>query len=128
MRASLEALHAELTATRAAEGEIASAQFRHIRQLADEAERATNSGDTRAAVISNRAFTRQSMRSPGARSRDGCRSAVGSILVATERSLTRERRDAVNREHRKLVEALAAGDAQPRRSSRGAMLGPRGRR
>ena len=112
MRASLEALHAELAATRVADGEIAPSSLRRLRELADQAERATNSGDTRAAVIGNRAFHQaidalaESPVSAAAVDRLWDR-----ILVATERSLvTAERREAVNQEHRALIDALATGD------------------
>jgi len=113
MRASLEALHAELTATRVAEGQIAPAQLRRLRELADDAERATDARDTSAAATCNRAFHQaidalaDSPVSAAAVDRLWDR-----ILVATERSLVSAgRREAVNREHRALVAALAAGAA-----------------
>jgi DNA-binding GntR family transcriptional regulator len=113
MRASLEALHAELTARRVAEGEIAPAQLRRLRELAGDAERATDARDKSAAPACNRAFHQaidalaDSPVSAAAVDRLWDR-----ILVATERSLVSAgRREAVNREHRELVAALVAGAA-----------------
>lgn len=113
MRSSLEALHAELAANRLNEGEISEAQLRRLRELADQAERATNADDLPLAVDRNRAFHRgvdELAASPV--------SAVAAahlwdrILVATQQSLrTNERREAVSREHREILDAIEAGDA-----------------
>jgi len=113
MRASLEALHAELAAIRIAQGEVAPAQLRAVRELADQAERATDARDTRAAAVSNRAF-HQAIDALAASpvSATAADRLWDQIMVATERSLlSAARRRAVNREHRELVAALAAGNA-----------------
>jgi DNA-binding GntR family transcriptional regulator len=113
MRASLEGLHAELAARRTADGEIAPAQLRRVEVLADEAEQATNEGDYSRAVLSNRAFhyaidaLADSPVSAAAVDRLWDR-----ILVSTQRSLAAPGRgDSVNREHRDLLAAIVAGDA-----------------
>jgi DNA-binding GntR family transcriptional regulator len=113
MRASLEALHAELAAIRIAEGEVAPAELRTVDALADEAERATNLQDARAAAAANRAF-HQAIDALAASpvSVAAVDRLWDQIMVATERSLaSADRREAVNREHRRLTEALFAGDA-----------------
>jgi DNA-binding GntR family transcriptional regulator len=56
MRASLDALRAQLAADRVDRGEVAPAQLRRLVQIADRAEEATNTGDTAAAVRHNRDF------------------------------------------------------------------------
>jgi DNA-binding GntR family transcriptional regulator len=113
-RAALEGLHAELAARRVAGGEVPPAGLRRLGERADDAERATLAGDHAAAVEHNRAF-HQAIDAMAA-------NPVGAvlvdrlwdrILVATERSLGRAGRAAeVNREHRELLGALAAGDAE----------------
>jgi DNA-binding GntR family transcriptional regulator len=116
MRASLEGLHAELAAGRVADGEVAPAQLRRIYALADDAERATDAGDHGRAVQFNRAFHQaidELADSPVSAS--AVDRLWDRILVSTERSLApRGRGSAVNREHRALLEALAAGN--PRRA------------
>lgn len=112
MRSSLEALHAELAANRLNEGEISEAQLRRLRELADGAERATNADDLPLAVERNRAFHRavdELASSPV--SAAAAANLWDRILVATQRSLrTAERREAVSREHRDILEAIEAGD------------------
>ncbi|HEX5993956.1 MAG TPA: GntR family transcriptional regulator [Jiangellales bacterium] len=113
MRASLEALHAELAADRVARGEVAPAQLRRLVQIADRAEEATKTGDTRAAVRHNRDFHQAIdalADSPvSAAALDGL---WDRILVTTRRSLaTQQRRSTVNAEHRELIGAITDGDA-----------------
>ena len=112
MRSSLEALHAELAATRVSEGEIAEAQLRRVRELADRAEQATDADDRPLAVQFNRAFHRaidELADSPV--SAAAAANLWDRIMVSTEVSLeTRVRRVAVSREHRKILKAIRAGD------------------
>ena len=112
MRAGLEGLHAELAARRAFAGEVAPAQLRRLYALADDAARATDAGDYAYAVLSNRSF-HQAIDALA----DSPVSAVAvdrlwdRILVSTERSLALPGRGSVvNREHRRLLAAIKAGD------------------
>jgi DNA-binding GntR family transcriptional regulator len=112
MRASLEALHAELAAGRIAAGEVAPAELRHLRELAEQAERATDAGDTASAVTANRAFHQAiDALAESPVSETAADRLWDRIMVATERSLmSARRREAVDREHRELISALEAGD------------------
>jgi DNA-binding GntR family transcriptional regulator len=118
MRASLEGLHAELAAGRVADGEVAPAQLRRIYALADDAERATDTGDHKRAVQRNRAFHQaidELADSPVSAS--AVDRLWDRILVSTERSLApRGRGSVVNQQHRALLEALAAGNPQRARA------------
>ena len=114
MRASLEALHAELAARRVAAGEVAPAHLRRLRELADDAERATDARDLTRAVQYNRSF-HQAIDALA----DSQVSAVAvdrlwdRIVIATKSSLQLGGRgDVVNQEHRELLDALGAGDAE----------------
>jgi DNA-binding GntR family transcriptional regulator len=111
MRASLEALHAELAAARVAAGEVAPAQLRRLSELADEAERATDAGDHGRAVLRNRAFHQAiDALADSPVSATALDRLWDRILVTTERSLAHAGRGAaVNREHRELLAALGAG-------------------
>jgi DNA-binding GntR family transcriptional regulator len=113
MRASLEAMHAELAARRVARGEVAPVALRRLVEVADRAEEATDAGDTTTAVLHNRAFHQtidalaDSPVSTGAL--DGL---WDRILVTTRRSLsTPQRRSTVNAEHRELIVAITTGDS-----------------
>jgi len=113
MRSALDGLHAELAAARVQAGEIAPAQLHRLELLADETERATDLGDYVSAVDLNWAFHEAI-----AVLADSPVSAAASarlserILVSTRRSLALPGRgDIVNREHRKLLAAIVAGDA-----------------
>ena len=114
MRASLEGLHADLVARRVADGEIAPAQLRTIEAVAAETERATQAGDFARAVDGNRSF-HQSIdalaQSPV--SAAALDAVWDRLLVSTQDSLERAGRGrAVNREHRQLLAAIRAGDAE----------------
>jgi DNA-binding GntR family transcriptional regulator len=113
MRASLEALHAELAAIRVAEGEVAPAQLRRVQELADRASQATDARDTRAAAIANRSFHQAIDALADSPVSEAATDGLWDrIMVATERSLvSAAHRVAVNREHRELLDAIAAGDA-----------------
>src|SRR4051794_9687559 len=113
MRASLEALHAELAARRVADGEVAPAELRRLQEIADRAERGTDAVDTAAAVIHNRAFHQTiDVLADSPVSAAAMDALWDRIMVTTRRSLsTAQRRTTVNREHRDLVRAITAGDA-----------------
>ena len=114
MRSALDALHAELAATRVAAGEIAPAQLRRLERLAEETERATDRGDLAAAVELNRAFHQ----AIAVLADSPVSAAAGDrlwerILVSTRISLALPGRgDIVNREHRELLAAIVAGESQ----------------
>jgi DNA-binding GntR family transcriptional regulator len=112
MRSALDGLHAELAAVRVGAGEIAPARLRRVAELADETERLTNAGDHATAVLGNRAF-HQAIDALAANplSAAAADRLWDRILVSTERSLALPGRgDIVNREHRDLLAAIAAGD------------------
>jgi DNA-binding GntR family transcriptional regulator len=112
MRASLEGLHAELAAARVGAGEVAPADLRRLAAAAGAAERATAEGDHDAAAIENRAFHQAIDALAGSPVSAAATDRLWDrILVATRRSLGPPGRgDVVNREHRELVAAIAAGD------------------
>jgi DNA-binding GntR family transcriptional regulator len=114
MRASLEALHAELAATRVADGEVAPADLRRLSALASAAERATDASDHDAAVQDNRAFHQAIDVLAGSPVSAAATDRLWDrVLVATRRSLgVPGRGDIVNREHRELVAAIAAGEPE----------------
>jgi DNA-binding GntR family transcriptional regulator len=113
MRSALDGLHAELAAARVGAGEIAPAQLRRLEQLADETEQATNCGDLATAVELNRAFHQ----AIAVLAESPVSAAAGDrlwerILVSTRISLAIPGRgDVVNREHRELLAAIAAGES-----------------
>jgi DNA-binding GntR family transcriptional regulator len=113
MRASLEGLHAELVARRVADGEVAPAELRRIEALAAEAERATQAGDFASAVVDNRSFHQSIDALAESPVSAAALDAVWDrLLVSTQHSLERaDRGRAVNREHRRLLAAIRAGDA-----------------
>ena len=114
MRSALDALHAELAATRVAAGEVAPAQLRRLERLAEETERATDSGELAAAVELNRAFHQ----AIAVLADSPVSAAAGDrlwerILVSTRISLALPGRgDVVNREHRELLAAIVAGESR----------------
>jgi DNA-binding GntR family transcriptional regulator len=114
MRASLECLHAELVARRVADGEIAPAQLRRIDAVAAETERATQAGDFASAVVGNRSFHQSiDALAESAVSASALDAVWDRLLVSTQHSLRRPGRGrAVNREHRQLLAAIRAGDAE----------------
>lgn len=114
MRSALDGLHAELTAARVREGEIAPAQLRRLVLLADETEQATNGGDLAAAILRNREFHQAIDALAGNPVSAAAADRLWDrILVSTERSLAVPGRgDIVNREHRDLLAALASGNGE----------------
>jgi DNA-binding GntR family transcriptional regulator len=112
MRASLEALHAELAAERVGLGEVAPAALRRLRERADAAERATDAGDYDRAARANRSFHQAIdalADSPvSARAVD---QLWDRLVVTTRQSLRPPGRGAVvNEEHRQLIAAIEAAD------------------
>lgn len=112
MRASLEALHAELAAGRVAAGEVAPAALRRLREAADVAERATNRGDYDRAARANRAFHQAvDALADAPVSADALAQLWDRVVVATRQSLQPRGRGAVvNEEHRQLVAAIEDGN------------------
>jgi DNA-binding GntR family transcriptional regulator len=114
VRAALEALTAELVAERQAAGEIAPAALTALTRLAGAADEATRAADLAAGAASNRAFhlkVAELAANPPAL--DALRRIWDQIVVSTRRSLVAPARaQAVDDEHRRLLEAVAAGDAR----------------
>jgi len=113
VRAALEALTAELVAERQRAGEIAPAALAALTKLADGADEATRAADLRAGAASNRAFHLTLAQLAGnAPALDALRRIWDQIVVSTTRSLVAPARaEAVDAEHRRLLAAIAAGDA-----------------
>jgi DNA-binding GntR family transcriptional regulator len=114
MRSALDGLHAELAAARVRDGEIAPAQLRRVRQLADDTESATDLGDHATAIRLNRDFHQAIDGLAGSPVSAAASDRLWErTLVSTERSLAAPGRgDIVNREHRELLAAIVAGDAE----------------
>ncbi|MBE8517505.1 GntR family transcriptional regulator [Amycolatopsis sp. H6(2020)] len=111
VRAALEALTAELAADRRRAGELAPADLARLGDLADEADRATRSGDLAEGVRRNRAFHRHiavlADNPPAAEALDRL---WDRIIVSTRASLAAAARTAqVDEEHRHLVAAITEG-------------------
>ena len=111
VRAALEALTAELAADRRRAGELAPADLARLGDLADEADRATRSGDLAEGVRRNRAFHRHiavlADNPPAAEALDRL---WDRITVSTRASLAAPARTAqVDEEHRHLVAAITEG-------------------
>jgi DNA-binding GntR family transcriptional regulator len=113
MRASLEALHAELAARRVAGGEVAPVALRRLHELADAADAATRAGGHDRAIADNRAFHQAIDRLAASPvSANAVDRLWDRLVVATRRSLTLPGRGAtVDAEHRELLRAIEAGDA-----------------
>jgi DNA-binding GntR family transcriptional regulator len=114
VRAALEALTAELVAERQAAGEIAPAALTALTRLAGAADEATRAADLAAGAASNRAFHLQIAElAANPPALDALRRIWDQIVVSTQRSLVAPARaKAVDDEHRRLLEAIAAGDAR----------------
>lgn len=114
MRSALDGLHAGLAAGRVRDGEVAPAELRRLRRLAEDTERATDLGDLAAAIHLNRGFHQAiDALADSAVSAAAAHRLWERILVSTERSLAAPGRgDIVNREHRELLDAIVAGDAE----------------
>ncbi|AIJ22908.1 GntR family transcriptional regulator [Amycolatopsis methanolica] len=112
VRASLEALTAELAAQRQRAGETAPAALARLTGHADDADRATRAGDLIAGVRHNREFHRHVAVLAGNSLALGFLDRVWDrILVSTQDSLTAPSRTGqVDDEHRRLVAAITAGD------------------
>ncbi|MFD4248695.1 MULTISPECIES: GntR family transcriptional regulator [Amycolatopsis] len=112
VRASLEALTAELAAQRQQAGEIAPAALARLTGHADDADRATRAGDLIAGVRHNREFHRHVAVLAGNSLALGFLDRVWDrILVSTRDSLSAPSRTGqVDDEHRRLVGAITAGD------------------
>ena len=114
MRSALEGLHAELAAQRCRAGEIAPAQLRRMEALADGADHHTRNGDLAAAMRDNRAFHQAiDALADSPVSAHAIDRLWDRILISAEASVQRPARTAiVDREHRALIDAIAAGDAE----------------
>ena len=110
VRAALEALTAELVAERQRAGEIAPAELERLARAADDATRA---GDLAAGAAHNRAFhLRIAELADNPPALDALRRIWDQIVVSTKRSLVAPaRRQAVDEEHRRLLDAIGDGDA-----------------
>jgi DNA-binding GntR family transcriptional regulator len=114
VRAALEGLTAELAAERQQAGEIAPAKLAELDRLADKADQATRAKDLSAGAAHNRAFH---LKLADLADNDPARDALiriwDQIAVSTKRSLVAPKRaGAVDAEHRRLLEAIRAGDAE----------------
>ena len=114
MRGALEALHAELAAVRVRNGHVAPYELRRLKTLADDAESATEAGDHAEAAQCNREFHRAIDTLAANPVSDAALAQLWNrILVSTERSLAAPHRGSlVASEHRELIDAIAAGQAQ----------------
>ncbi|MDQ0382020.1 GntR family transcriptional regulator [Amycolatopsis thermophila] len=112
VRASLEALTADLCAQRQQAGEIAPAALTRLERHADDADRATRAGDLPAGVRHNREFHRHIAVLAGNELALGFLDRVWDrIVVSTRDSLTATGRTGqVDDEHRRLLAAIRAGD------------------
>jgi DNA-binding GntR family transcriptional regulator len=112
VRASLEALTADHAAQRQRAGEIAPAALARLSRHADDADRATRDGDLAAGIGHNREFHRHIAVLAGNELALGFLDRVWDrIVVSTRASLTATGRTArVDDEHRRLREAITAGD------------------
>ncbi|WP_367128889.1 GntR family transcriptional regulator [Saccharothrix sp. HUAS TT1] len=112
VRASLEALTAELAARRRRAGELAPAALRRLTELADLADAATRSGDLAEGVRHNRAFHRHvAALADNPPALEVLDRIWDQIVVSTRASLTAPARPArVDHEHRRLISAITAGD------------------
>ncbi|UQS24394.1 GntR family transcriptional regulator [Amycolatopsis thermalba] len=112
VRASLEALTAELAALRQRAGEIAPAALARLTGHAGDADRATRDGDLATGVRHNREFHRHIAVLSGNALALGFLDRVWDrIVVSTRDSLAAPSRTGqVDDEHRRLVAAITAGD------------------
>ncbi|QFZ19475.1 GntR family transcriptional regulator [Saccharothrix syringae] len=114
VRASLEALTAELAARRQRDGELSPASVARLVEHADLADQATRRGDLVAGARHNRAFHQY----VAALADNPAASEVldriwDQITVSTRASLTAPVRPAlVDDEHRRLIEAVTNGDPE----------------
>jgi DNA-binding GntR family transcriptional regulator len=111
VRAALEALTAELAASRQLAGELAPAELTRLEDLAAEADRATRSGDIPKGVRYNRAFHGHIATLAGnPPAAEVLERLWDRIIVSTRASLVAPARiGQVDGEHRHLVAAIAGG-------------------
>ena len=114
VRAALEGLTAELVAERQQAGEIAPAAFAELDRLAAKADEATRAKDLTAGAGHNRAFhLKLADLADNDPARDALTRIWDQIVVSTKRSLVAPKRaKAVDEEHRRLLEAIRAGDVE----------------
>jgi DNA-binding GntR family transcriptional regulator len=113
VRAALEALTAELVAERQSAGEIAPAALVALDGLATAADEATRAQDLTGGAAANRAFhLRIAELADNPPALDALRRIWDQIVVSTKRSLVAPARaEAVDEEHRGLLQAIGTGDA-----------------
>ena len=114
VRASLEALTAELAARRQRDGELSPASLARLVEHADLADQATRQGDLVAGVRHNRAFHQHvATLADNAAALEVLDRIWDQITVSTRASLTASARPGlVDDEHRRLIEAITHGDPQ----------------
>ncbi|MFC9439778.1 GntR family transcriptional regulator [Nocardia sp. NPDC057030] len=112
MRASLEALTAELAARRQRAGELSPASLRRLVEHADLADAATRRGDLAAGVEHNRAFHRYIAELADIpMALEVLERIWDRIIVSTRTSLNAPPRPArVDDQHRNLIAAISAGE------------------
>ena len=112
VRASLEALTAELAARRQRDGELPPASLARLAEHADLADRATRDGDLVAGVRHNQAFHQYVAKLADNPAALGVLDRIwDQIIVSTRASLTASARPVlVDDEHRRLIAAITAGD------------------
>ncbi|MFC8800429.1 GntR family transcriptional regulator [Promicromonospora sp. NPDC057138] len=114
VRASLEALTAELAARRQRDGELSPASLARLVEHADLADEATRHGDLVAGVRHNRVFHRSvAALADNQAALEVLDRIWDQITVSTRASLTASARPAlVDDEHRRLIQAITDGDPQ----------------
>jgi DNA-binding GntR family transcriptional regulator len=114
VRASLESLTADLAARRQRAGELPPAALTRLADHADRADRATSQGDLLTGVQHNRAFHRQvATLADNPVALEVLDRVWDQIIVSTRASLTPPARPAqVDREHRRLIDAIATGQPE----------------
>nr|WP_296064026.1 GntR family transcriptional regulator [uncultured Actinoplanes sp.] len=114
VRASLEALTAELAAGRQRDGELSPASVARLAEHADLADQATRQGDLVAGARHNRAFHQHVATLAGnAAASEVLERIWDQITVSTRASLSAPARPArVDGEHRRLIEAITHGVSQ----------------
>jgi DNA-binding GntR family transcriptional regulator len=114
VRASLEALTAELAARRQRDGELSPASLARLVEHADLADQATRQGDLVAGVRHNRTFHQYvAALADNPAALEVLDRIWDQITVSTRASLTAPARPVlVDDEHRRLIEAITHGDPQ----------------
>ena len=114
VRASLEALTAELAARRQRDGELSPASLARLVEHADLADQATRQGDLVAGVRHNQTFHQHVATLADNPAASAALDRIwDQIVVSTRASLTASTRPVlVDDEHRRLIEAITHGDPQ----------------